>query len=397
MIRLASRRDQDLVMAAVADPEGYDARMAFLIGGVDYAPVLKSCDWGQDGMAIDVKATLGEEPPEELDGETVELYSAIEHVVVPGIVSAKSELEPLGDGACDLIAATAGSLAGGEDAIKLDGFTEFFGMTPDRIGFAAASLLPYDRSQISMAELGNPPLTWAGVNESPGLADGEPVGAIFSRLEEEVGYVFRDTVTRGVRGRVPTPLARGQAPTRSYHARDIPGWKRPARTGPRFYDVRVYRPNPDGSFAFVWRERIPYPHRGPGPLPGQTLDIVIEGADAGDSTAGRTRVVQEALERGRGLYSGSTALPSYDPLLAYEDRLAVAERHATPDHVYERLWLLKVSTYRHSFSAGSSRANSTGGGLGSGVGFQAILVEEERIAVPSLILPGRSSGVLRTA
>jgi hypothetical protein len=399
VIPLRSREDRRVVEEAHDNPEWFEERLGLFVGGEDWTHALRNARWGQEGLPIDLVATLAEDLPDRLDGAPVELFTEVEGIPIPQVPRGKSGLFP-GEsyGLTELLAASPGAYANGDDAITLGELTEYLGETPDRIGLHAARLLPYDRSQIEMQTLDSPALTMAGSGDSPAFTAEEVVGDVFSRLTDAVGYEFRDTAHRGVRGFVPFPLARGQEITRRYSFADIPDWKRPRRQEARHHSVRVYRHNDDGTLAFESVEEIPYVGLAHPPLPGQVLNILLEDEEGEGSADARKRAMAEALELGRGWYEGDVTLPRYHALVAADDRITVHERRASQDPagVEELLWLLRVESYEHNVdppgegSSGGS-ADSSGGAsspvFGTRIGYTAVVVERSRVDVPNLIVP----------
>jgi hypothetical protein len=91
----------------------------------------------------------------------------------------------------------------------------------------------------------------------------------------------------------------------------------------------------------------------------------------------------------------------------------VDETAADDDGLWHRSWLLRVMQYKHVYSAQSSSTSTTSGTTGvsiigpaqsyatnqamtllSGINYIATLLEEDLVRVPTLIVPGVSSGVL---
>ena len=387
MIRLRSAREEEIVREAAENPR--DASVALRVyadggrGYEDLTPHLSDARWGQDAVPIALDATFAANLPDRFDGADFRAFVEVEGVRVPQVPPGRSGLVPGASyGQTDVLASSPGVYFGGEDAIKLGEKTDYLGLAPETIAFDAVRRLPYDPGRVSIAMLGGPLLTYSGSGEQPGFEAEEPVGGVLSRLEESVGYVFRDTAYRGVRADVPAPLSAKEPAPREYHARDVPGWRHPARPAARFYDVRVFRRLPDGTPAYEYRERVPNSRA----RPGQTLDVFVDDGGGASGEEGRRRALREALSLGRAPRTGSLTLPGFDALTETGDRFAVhARREDLYGAVYEVSYACRVDAYDHSHS------------LSTTVGYSALVAREERIAVPSLIVPRRSPSALRTA
>jgi hypothetical protein len=232
-------------------------------------------------------------------------------------------------------------------------------------------------------------------------------------VADAVKYRYRDTPERGFRAYLPVPLARGQETLgRDYHSRDIADWITPSRVGLRYYDVCAYREGPDGLPVYEAREKVPYVGVEP-PLPGQTLYVPIEGSGEEGFAEARAIALREATSTGRGLFRGEMTLPSFDPLIGREDRFTVAARREDPNgDVYEELYICSVDSPSHTLGTETSGSAATieglqsphgsassGAALETRVVYSALLLEEDRVRKPALIVPaapGTELGVLAT-
>lgn len=421
MITLRTPRESEIVRDTISDPEGYTLGMGLLIGGEDYTERFFEGAWGQQAIPITLDGSVAGYLPTRLDGEKVELFVSIDGIKIPQLLSEKMEFLPgEGLGITDMLASSPGAYFNGDDAIKLNEEQEYIDLAPEDVVRDAALRLPYEKSLISVDEVSDITLNYSGFGDQAGFRPEDAAGDVLSRVEETVGYLYRDTVYKGFRGSIPRPLSRGQAVPefRAFTASDIPDWLRPARTSLRYYDVRVYRENPDGTLAFESREVIPYQGIKKRPLPGQTLNIVLDDESGVGSASARRRAVLEALEQGRATYGGQLTFPAFDPLVELEDRFSIYERFENNDGLFERLWLMKILSYSNPYgtesTSGSGGASSTEnlhaalvdagsntGVLATMVAYSAAIVEEEKVYVPTLIIPRSalslgSTGVLRT-
>ena len=385
MIPMRSRREEEIVAGAIENPE--DATMELWVTGAgeDLRAALDDATWGQDAIPIGMDLSFGVDLEDELDGAPFELWMEIEGIKVPQVPVGSSEFVPgTAYGVTDVLASSPGIYYGGQSPIKLGEQTDYHGVPPELIARDVALRLPYDPARVRVASLDVPALTYAAYGEQPGFGAEEPTGGVLSRLEESVGYVFRDTVFRGMRGTVPLPLSANDPVTNEYRARDIPDWRPPVRPSERFYDVRAFRRLPDGTMAYEFRERVRHMGTGPRPLAGQTLDIAVE--DDGNASAEEiVRVARrEAQNHSRAPRVGSLTLPRFDPRIECEDRFAVAARREDrKGNVYEVRYVCAIDAYDHS-------AN-----LATKVSYTALVSHQERVAVPSLIVPGVSRSKVR--
>ena len=104
---------------------------------------------------------------------------------------------------------------------------------------------------------------------------------------------------------------------------------------------------------------------------------------------------------------GALTLPIFAPLAECEDRFSVDERRETDDGIYAVSWLHKIDGYRGVLSASSSGSSSGGvdspysaeGGnatMSTQVSYTATILHRDKVRVPAMIVPGRSSNILKT-
>lgn len=390
MITLPSATDQQRVLDAAFD----DMEIALLINGEDVTGPFEEGEWGPTDIPITLDATIAAMLPPRLENGEVQLLVRVGGVIVPQLLSAKSTLVQADEpGRVDLIATTPGGLLNGDDAIKLGAFTNYSGLSPESIIREILLRLPYDKSLLRIAPSETPPLTFEESGEQPGFEAEEATGAVLARVGEESGYVFHDTPQKGHRAYVPEALAVGQEAVLRFHFSELIEWTPPVPAEARYYDVRVFKRNPDGSLAFESIERVSY--HGRPPLPGQTLNVVLEDSSPYNAENARKRAVKEALDQARALYtSDEFTLPYFFPLLQVDDRMLVEEdyRDYFGDY-WQREWLYKIDTYKHAFGG----ATSSEGLLDTLVTPSAILTQQDLIKAPGLIVPGPSGGVVPTS
>lgn len=416
MTTLASQRDHNRIVSALTHAatgeEPLEARLALLVDEEDLSSRFEKGEWGQTEAPITLDATIAGYLPRRLHHAPVTLLAEIVGIPTHQLVGHKTALLPSDDPySTDVISSSAASLAAGEDAIKLGTFTEYAGLTPEHIAFDALKRLPYNRNQIQIHPVTGVTLNFTGTGESPGFLAHEPVGAVMSRLADNqtIGYRHRDTGSNGCTVSVPAPLGRHHATTpegnwRSYSSSQFPNWdqQRPHPPTLRFHAVRVYHHGEDGRPLWERIVEVPYPEGAslggsPRPHAGRTLDISSEDASDAGPDNGHKRASRKALELARETSSGNTLnLPVFDPLLEQDDPIDVAEIYRNDDGLFEVLWAMLVKTYRHLYGIANDQGTP---GLGAGsldteISYTATILAEDKIAVPTLLVPGqRSSGI----
>ncbi len=396
MITLPSKRDQEKVLEAYRNLRGYSANIVLLIGGEDWSGAFKEGAWGQDAHPIHLDATISGRLPRRLEGEIVELFCEVKGVVVSQLFGERTETNlPTGEArSSGLLSWSPGALAYGEDAISLGEETEYphetSGNEPHQIAFDALRRLPYDLSLIEVEPVPGLPLTYAGQQK---FLASEKVGDVLSRLEEDAFYLFRDTSDRGVRAFTPLPLGATQGEEESYEASELPDWfeNRPEPQGLRFDRVRVWKPRADGTLAFEVFEDIEHMGEGRPPHRGRTKDVPLEAASEDGPEEAQRRARREAFDLARKPHANDFYLPTFHPLCQTQDRMRVTESYKHEGVSWETLWGLRREAYEHEFGGGSE-----GGLIATRVACSAVVLDEEQIQVPALLMPSGSSGIIFT-
>ena len=403
MIFVGSARDQQKVVEAISDPEGYEAHLGLLIEGsqgfesIDLSR-FPAGEWGQEEIPITLDATILDLPA-RFQGGRVRLFSEIEGVVVPQVPGEKTMLMEAGDAySTDLISSSPGAYLNADDAIKFGEFQQYPGDSPEAVVWDIARRVPYDGSMVDIEPIPGIYLQYTGVSgDSPGFKAQDKTGDGFARVKKDVGYDYRDTVHRGLVAEIPKPLGRLSGGERTYPARRMPDWQqnRPKPTHQtRYRDVRVYAEDGDGNLLYEAIEEVPYREGSYSRLPyeGQTLDIDIKDTSAEGYDNAKRRAVREALDLARTPYAGETMLPTYDPLTERSDRFRVAETRRDGAELWDLLWVLRIEGYRHLYGGSGEVAT-----IGTRARYSAAILEEEKIDVPALIVPAqRSAGVVQT-
>lgn len=399
--RLASPRDQAAVQASVKEagrPGGrpQKRKVRFFADGEEITRIVEAAKWGQTEIPISLDATLATYLPPRLQDAPIRVVAEVEDVPVLGMVGEKTTTRPSTDEyRQDLFSSSAGSLLGGDDAIKLGKFTEYPSDAPDQVVFDVVSRLPYDQSNVSIQPIPNVRVSYAASGAQPGFLSHERTGDVLARLgaEQTVGYDYRDTPYRGFVAWVPEPISRlvGDASGPSYASSQCPDWHkyRPSPPPVRYHSVRVFHLDPDsGEELWEWVEPIPYPPGTRVPHEGRTKDIPWEDATEAGMTSARQRCVDEALLEARALYTGRMLLPAFDPLVHRGDPYTVFDRTKDLDGHREILWAMEISSYHHLY--GDAQQNEEAGLLGTEVSYAAFMLHQDLVKPPAFVMPRRA-------
>ncbi len=404
MITLADPQEQQRVIDAIkAANQGESAttRLGLFLdagggrGLEDLSPLWEKGEWGQTDLPLTLDATIAGYLPNRFIDARVRLITEVEGVPVEQLSGQKTALEAPQDAySTELLSSSAGSLATGNDAIKLRFFTQYPGWAPDQVVVDAAQKLPYRQNRVYAEKIQNVRVSYAGSGDQPGFVAGEPVGAIFSRLgtQQTIGYIFRDTNYGGLRATVPKPLSSG-APRnaasrfRTYESTQFPAWDKQRPTPPteRYSEVRVYQNDKNGRVLYEEFAEIQYPPYIRRPHKDRFLNIAFEETPGeGDREGARSRALEEAARQGRMLLVGpDLTLPAYDPLMESEDPLWISDIFRNYDGTYEALWRMEVKTFKHTFGG----TGAAGGTLDTTVAYEATLLNFDKVATPNFIGP----------
>lgn len=404
-LTLPNKADQAKVEAAVAEASSspdarYEVRIGLFAGQDDLSMRVEKAEWSQNEIPITLDASVAGYLPRRYQDENIHLYSEIAGVVIDHLHSEKTRLESGNDSedsyVTDLIASSAGSLLNGDDAITLNAYTEYAGLPPENVVYDIVNRLPYNKALLEIASIPGVILNYVGSGESPGLLAHETTGSVLSRLQgdETVGYDYRDTPYGGFVAWVPDPLSAPSSYQKLYQAAYCPDWlqARPASPMSRWDAVRVFCLGEDGQLLYEALEAVPYQKASQRVHAGRVKHIAFEDYSAEGPTNARRRAVKEALRIARLESEGMMLLPAFDPLVQRADTFSVSEDHKDDDGSWQLLWGMRVESYKHIYGDTSVQ---DAGPLATQVAYTSTLLVEDRIAVPSLIVPGYKRGIGR--
>lgn len=410
MIILPDPVDNKKVRAAIQranEGDGYEVRLHLQIGEHDASHRLEQAEWGQSEMPITLDAQISGFLSQRLQDAKVKLIAEIDGAPIPQLLGEKTAVLPSNSPySTDLLSSSAGSLANGEDAVKLGEFTEYPATPPHNIVFDVAKRLPYNRNRVVIDPISNVTLHLVGSTETPGFLASETAGDVLSRLADStnVGYEYRDTADGGLRAFIPRPVSERSLPQesfRDYQAALLPDWagQRPRAPLVRYSAVRVYRQDDAGRLLWERIVEVPYPPGARLPHKNRTLDIPFEDSSGVGPENGRRLAIRKAYELAVAAHVGDElTLPAYDPLIESDDRIAVTEQYRDDVGTWEIAWLMRVETYKHMFGTGTTAGTSGGRGasLDTAISYTAAIAHEERIKAPAMIVPRATSGVIPT-
>lgn len=374
-----TERAQKAVQDAAMDPEA-PARLVLLIGDRDATQVLHSGEWGQTNIAISLDATLSTVLPRRYDNEEVKLYAEVAGVLIPQMIGYLS-MATTGENraSTELLSASHGALFTGDNAIRVEEELEFEGHSAEHIVRHAASLLPYNKTIVDQSSTDGI-YTFAA---DTGFRPWEESGAILSRMGEQVPYLFFDTATGGFRAmNQSSPKRRATQNMRHYNAEDIPDWRPPNRTDLYYSGVVVYQESDQVDFEPVFAP-VRYKHfsrSGSGKLrlgKGQIRYIPLADLSNTAEVTAAQMAYDEAGRLTKLTHTDELTLPSFDALIEKGDRFTVAEVFKDDEDTWDREWDCEVLSYRNPFDES----------LDTVVNYNAALSKEDRIDIPSLIVP----------
>lgn len=405
VIELPDTRDQELVLEALEDVEGMRAEAVLFIGGSqeDYGRRMVLGDWGQSDVAISLEATIAGRLPRRFEDANTSLFVRVNDVLIPQQQGKQSGFKVQDDLVTSVLTAESGGAL--LSRVKLRGAgAEYEGLPPEDIArdafYRVADVGGYDKALIDIEPLGAPLLYFV---DDTGFKAQESASDVLSRVLEQVPYVPRDNVYGGNKTRVDYGVgsSSSQGITRTFRAAEFANWTPPQRKDPRYSNVEVYRENEDGTDAYRASADIAYYGVENPPYADTPLQIPSNDTSANGPANAQASANQKALLLGRGLFGGvDLILPYFYPLVECVDAFEVYEVWRDDDGLWDRLWYFEVDAYKHKKSQVGGGA-STGGargtdrlGLSTTVSYTAMLLEEDLVQPPTLVVPPPSSGIV---
>lgn len=395
MQQLVSKREQDIAIEAL-ESRAADIASTMFIGDIpttdtpdrDYGLKITEAKWGQTGIPITLDVTVGALPPRAYENETIYFYSNVEGIPIQQLVgtwtASQTNTSKTRDATTEFLASSTGALLSRK---QLAGWTEYQGLYPHEIIRDVVRRLPYD--SIRIEETDRPLLVLTRQN---GFKPQAKCSDVLSKVFQAVpNYIPFDTAFNGFECRLDRGLGAADDITRTFDAEDIPDWIPPTRATDLYSHVEVYQYTSDGlDYAFYARADIYYFGLDKQPEPDTPLSIELQ-ADPENllTQEDADNLARDlAAQHSRGLFAGQYTLPYFWPFIEKRDLMAVEEIRRDEGGVWNRRWLMGVTSYNHQRQAS---------GYSTQVNFSATLDVEEKIAVPTIIVPSSVSlGVLST-
>lgn len=127
---------------------------------------------------------------------------------------------------------------------------------------------------------------------------------------------------------------------------------------------------------------MPYP-----PRVGRTLYIDLSDQTAQAEEEARNLAVKSARVAGRGLWNGSTTA-AFNPFHLPLDVITVGHNYVDSTGRFRRLWRCLLTAVNHSFGMEA---------LSTDLGYQAVLLQNQRIPDPPIVLAGVTAGNVHVA
>jgi hypothetical protein len=393
-LQLPTKHDQRVAENAIDNRDVDLSQFVLAVEGEDISDEVLEGEWGQDSSgATSMDFTLGAVLPRRLEEAPVEFYISIKGIEIPLLFGPISAFEVGEDRVTTdpFWAATPGALWA---RTTLDETVEFSGWTPENIVREALGRVPYKRGAVRVSKLQEPTLFFTRALGNAFKSD-QFVSDILDAVDEQTTYVFRDTARGGHVADPAVSLGKTRVPRVSFDASEVSGWKPPKRADHRYSQVTVQRENPDGTYSY--RQTAPITYRGSNrqPYGHQTFYVNLDEAGSEGPARAQQLAYDMASNFARGVYAGETPWPYFNPFLERQDMFGVYEDHRDMDGTWSRFWICWIDTFKHVRSrvSDSLAANDA---IQTTVAYRATLMEEELIRVPTMILPGVSSGVIET-
>ena len=388
---LYNREEQDKLVSFLKSTE-YQAEgveFRFYVGPRDFSDVLETGDYkvGGDSPAWSLSTNLPLRLGKRLRGAPVRLFADLSNMSMMVFYGKLSLPVPSPDTySTDLLAATPGALL---DKVKLEEDVEYPGRTPRAVLQDAFQRVgSYDRSRIFIPRFEKPILDFTQAAQT-GFKSSDSAKTVIDAVNNALTISYYDTsYDAGVD--VSTALGTGEGIEIDWkyqiEGHEVFSFPEPKFATPdeQYSRVVVEARNDDGSIrlsvdAEVDNSDLEYP-----PLENQTMYIPWEGVDGSDEDAR-----QLATDTARSLKFGSWTVDpivAYNPLLKPGRPVTFAGEHEDDEGMWWRVWRCLVTGIGSPF----------GSGVASQLATRAVLVQNDRMPDPPIILGGISPGVVLT-
>lgn len=405
--------------------------IAFIITleGVSLGMEVTAAQWGNDtsGPSISADITLADVLPRRLEGGAVKFDIGVNGILVPQAMGRQSYSDTAGGSSgggsqqsSDLQKRAVTDLIFATNAIHfqettLDDYVEYDGWTPEDVLRDAISRVGYRHT--SIYPVGEPLLYYTHDRNDSRFKPEQTVADIVSAVAPQTNWVMRDTGNGGFIAAPDIELGRDASvpAQRHFNSGDIVDWRRPPRKGNRYSDVVVFRVNPDGTDDY--REIAPVFYRNQIAPAHHNAFYISLPDDSPDANEKATQLAYDMARRfGRGVFADTITWPYFDPTLEQQQPFRVDDYDRDIEGSWQRSWLCWVDTFKQqlqwnaSSTGGGSGATGTSGGGSSGAGngltptastplssvvdYTGTLLEESKVEIPTLIVPGISTNIL---
>lgn len=395
----SSLRTQEQWTQIVRDYEGSDELVAFrlIVGGKDFSRSLDtgtlSADTGALPWALSV--TLSERLPVQYLNAPVQLWAEMGGSTMVLFKGDASYPMPSEEWATQLTALTPGHWM---DKATLDEPVEINGEPPNDAIRNALYRVPYDRSLVSVYPWATPliyrlrnatlpaddtPGSWAAGYERMD----SPKSILDSVLAEVQGLSIDHPLGGNTTIRDPG-VGEGSVPVWNYEAvsREVlepfisPAWAAPDEQITSVVVQDILESGEDRIPPKEWvvdYSGMPYP-----PRVARTLYIDLSDQTPAAEAEAQSLAIQSARVAGKGLWTGGHTA-AFNPFLLPFDVVTMGHNHEDSTGRYRRLWRCIITALSHNFGTDA---------LSTDLGWNAVLLQNQRIPDPPIVLAGVTAG-----
>lgn len=400
--RFANPRLQAEWGEIIRDYEASGELVAFrlILGDTDYG-YIESATLGADSGSLPwtLDTQLSDRIPMSLINAPVRLFCEIAGDQMMLFKGEASYPAPSSEWTTNLTSLTSGHWM---DKATLDEPVDINGETPESAIRNALYRVPYDRARVNVYPWQTPLIyrlrnvalppedvagSWAG-----GFERTDVPKSILDSLLAEVRGVSIDHPLDG-NMTIPDPgVGEGQDIVWDYEADSkevlepfvTPSWAAPDEQYTRVVVQSLLEDGTDRIPPAEWivdYSGMPYP-----PRVGRTLYIDLSDQTVEAEMEARDLAVKAARNAGKGLWTGDTVV-AFNPFLLPYDCITMGHYHEDSTGVYRRLYRCIITSLSH---------NLIGETLATNLGFNAVVLQNERLPDTPIILPGLSAGNVKT-